>query len=39
MAHLGDDIADQHVALSRWRVRLVQHSILAAAVAGDPHDP
>jgi hypothetical protein len=30
VAHAVDEVADPHVAL--WRVRLVQHSVLAAAV-------
>jgi hypothetical protein len=36
VAHALEDVADQHVALPR-RVRLGEHPLLAAAVAGDPH--
>jgi hypothetical protein len=37
MTHASDDVADQHVPLRR--VRLGEHPLLAAAVAGDPEEP
>jgi hypothetical protein len=37
MAHPIEDGADRQVAA--LHVRLVQHPVLAAAVAGDPHEP
>ena len=37
MPHAVDDVADQHVAVCH--VRLVDHPILAAAVAGDAQEP
>src|ERR1700704_3377662 len=38
MAHPLDDVPDQHVALPR-RMRLGEHPLLAAPIAGDPHEP
>ncbi|HSJ39976.1 MAG TPA: hypothetical protein VK955_02855, partial [Xanthobacteraceae bacterium] len=35
----GDDVADRYGTLSLWRVHLVEHPVLAAAVAGNPHEP
>jgi len=34
----GDDVADRYGTLSLWRVHLVEHPVLAAAVAGDAHE-
>jgi hypothetical protein len=37
MAHAGDDIADRHIA--PLHVRLVEHAVLPAPIAGDPEEP
>jgi len=39
MAQLGEEIALRHLAPAPSSVRLVEHAHLAAAVAGDTHEP